>query len=62
MRKPFYRKSHKCWYCKDASGKFIRLDPEESVAWEMWSRIQSATQLGWLGKCMDILTNTKSTS
>lgn len=45
MRKPFYRKSHKCWYCKDASGKFIRLDPEESVAWEMWSRIQSATQL-----------------
>jgi hypothetical protein len=36
MRKPFYRKSHKCWYVKDENGKFIRIDPDEEVAWEIY--------------------------
>ena len=39
MRKPFYRKSHSCWYIKDEAGKFIRLDPEEKVAFELWRQM-----------------------
>lgn len=36
MRKPFYRKSHKCWYFKDSAGNFIRLDPDEETAFRLW--------------------------
>jgi len=36
MKKPFYRESHKCWYVKDASGRFIRLDPDERKAYRLW--------------------------
>lgn len=39
MRKPFYRKSHKCWYVKSETGAFIRLDPDETVAFELWRRM-----------------------
>jgi integrase len=36
MKKPFYRESHKCWYVKDAAGRFIRLDPGEDKAYRLW--------------------------
>lgn len=39
MRKPFYRKSHSCWYLKSKTGKFIRLDPDEDKAFEIWRRM-----------------------
>ncbi len=39
MRKPFYRSSHKCWYVKRDNGSFIRLDPEESTAYQIWQRM-----------------------
>jgi integrase len=36
MRKPFWVKNKKCWYVKDSSGKFLRLDPDEEKAYGMW--------------------------
>ena len=36
VRKPFYREERKCWYVKDASGRFIRLDPNEDKAYRLW--------------------------
>jgi integrase len=40
MRKPFYRKTHKCWYVKDDSGAFVRLDPDESTAFDQWHQMR----------------------
>lgn len=39
MRKPFYRKSRKCWYVKDSSGGFIKLDPNEQTAYKIWQNM-----------------------
>lgn len=41
MRKPFWRKSHKCWYVKGADGAFIRLDPDENKAFDIWETLRS---------------------
>lgn len=41
MRKPFYRSSHQCWYLKNKAGQFIRLDPDEEIAFEMWRQMLS---------------------
>lgn len=35
MRKPFYKKSHSCWYVRVA-GRDIRLDPNEEKAFDLW--------------------------
>jgi integrase len=40
MKKPFYREARKCWYVKDASGRFIRLDPDEEKAHDLWQRMR----------------------
>jgi integrase len=39
MRKPFYRKSRKCWYVKDQAGNFVRLHPEKSKAEDLWEEM-----------------------
>jgi len=39
VRKPFYRSSHQCWYLKDKAGRFIRLDPDEETAFEIWRQM-----------------------
>lgn len=39
MRKPFFRKQTNCWYVKDSSGGFIRLDPDEEKAFAMWRKL-----------------------
>jgi integrase len=40
MRKPYYKRSHRCWYYDDPeTGKSIRLDPDEGEAFLLWSRI-----------------------
>lgn len=39
MKKPFFRKQTNCWYVKDNLGKFIRLDPDEEKAYQIWSRL-----------------------
>ncbi len=36
MRKPFYKKSHKCWYFRNDAGDDIRLDPNEDKAHRLW--------------------------
>ncbi len=41
MRKPFYRKTHSCWYVKNSQGRFVRLDPDERIAFEIWRRMLS---------------------
>lgn len=44
MRKPFYKKTHKCWYVKNPkTGREIRLDPDEKTAYEMWRRLLDAS-------------------
>lgn len=44
MRKPFYKKSHKCWYVADQKTKrAIRLDPDEAKAYELWRRLLDAS-------------------
>jgi integrase len=45
MRKPFYRKSHNCWYVKDTVGRFIRLDPDEETAHRMWLQMLAIKSL-----------------
>jgi integrase len=42
MRKPFYRAARKCWYVKGPTGEFIRLDPDETVAHQLWNRMLDA--------------------
>jgi integrase len=42
MRKPFYRAARKCWFVKGPSGEFIRLDPDETVAHQLWNRMLDA--------------------
>ena len=37
MRKPFFRRSRNCWYVKNSTGKFIRLDPDETRAHLMFA-------------------------
>lgn len=39
MRKPFYRKTHSCWYVKDQSGRMLRLHPDEEKAHKMWGQM-----------------------
>jgi integrase len=44
MRKPFYKKSHGCWYVKDPrTQRAIRLDPDERKAYDMWRRLLDAS-------------------
>ncbi len=38
VRKPFFRKQTNCWYFKDGNGAFIRLDPDEEKAYELWEK------------------------
>lgn len=45
MRKPFFRKSHNCWYYKDKAGRFVRLSPDETEAWGIWKRLSACTEL-----------------
>ena len=42
MRQPFFRKQTQCWYVKDESGGFVRLDPDKDKAFEAWHKMQSA--------------------
>jgi integrase len=42
MRKPFYRAARKCWYVKGPTGEFIRLDPDETVSYQLWNRMLDA--------------------
>ena len=43
MRKPFYKKTHGCWYVVDNnSSKHIRLDPDEETAFSMWRQMVDA--------------------
>lgn len=42
MRKPFFKKSHQCWYVKDKNGREIRLDPAEERAFKLWERMRSS--------------------
>ncbi len=44
MRKPFFKKSHNCWYVRDASGRDIRLDPVERKAFDMWHELAAALE------------------
>jgi len=46
MRKPFFRKSTKCWYVKDSDGKFVRLDPDEETAFRLWNQILEVQRVG----------------
>jgi integrase len=36
MRKPFYRKSRKCWFVVGDDGKHVRLDKDEDKAFDIW--------------------------
>jgi integrase len=37
MRKPYFKKSHSCWYVTDTDTRQeIRLDPDEEKAFDMW--------------------------
>lgn len=42
MRKPFWHKSNKCFYVKDNHGRFVRLDPDETTAYEIWEQMRAA--------------------
>lgn len=45
MRKPYYKKSHRCWYVR-WQGKDVRLDPTEEKAFDMWHDLRdSATPI-----------------
>lgn len=48
MRKPYFKKSHQCWYVTDPkTRKEVRLDPDESVAHDIWQRMRDAqSELG----------------
>jgi len=39
VKKPFFRASHKCWYVKNDERRFVRLDPDEETAFEMWRQM-----------------------
>lgn len=41
MRKPFYRTAYKCWYFKNDAGRFVRLDADKEIAWELWRQMQA---------------------
>ena len=41
MRKPFYKKSHCCWYVK-IDGREVRLDPNEETSHEIWMQMRAA--------------------
>lgn len=41
MKKPFFVKARNCWYVKDDQGRKIRLDPEETKAFDMWESMRS---------------------
>jgi integrase len=44
MRKPYFKKSHKCWYVRDSrTRREIRLDPNEEKAWEMWRNLSDTS-------------------
>src|SRR5262245_59935964 len=42
VRKPFYKKSHKCWYFKDDEGKQVRLGPDKDEAFREYHRLMAA--------------------
>lgn len=42
MRKPFWKKSHKCWYVRSSSGEDVRLDPNEDEAHKLWRMMVDA--------------------
>lgn len=46
MRKPFFRKSLKCWYVKDSAGRFLRLDPDEETAYRIWEQMREVQRVG----------------
>ncbi|MDX1929140.1 MAG: tyrosine-type recombinase/integrase [Pirellulaceae bacterium] len=46
MRKPFYKKSHGCWYVRH-NGKDVKLDQDETKAYRIWQRmLDSARAIG----------------
>lgn len=48
MRKPYFKKSHNCWYVSDPkTRREIRLDPDEEKAHDIWQRMRDAnSQIG----------------
>lgn len=42
MREPFFRKSLQCWYVKDETGRFIRLDKDRDKAFDKWHEMQAS--------------------
>lgn len=48
MRKPYFKKSHQCWYVSDPkTRREIRLDPDEGKAHDIWQRMRDAnSQVG----------------
>lgn len=45
MRKPYFKRSHQCWYVKAEDGRReIRLDPDETKAYGIWHEILEAGQ------------------
>jgi len=40
MRKPFWFTQKQCWYVKDFLGKAVRLDPDETKAFDLWQRMR----------------------
>lgn len=55
MRKPFYRSDRECWYVKDNAGKFIRLDPEETTAFDIWQQMRVAGNIAHPDVCFAVL-------
>jgi integrase len=44
MRRPYWKKSHGCWYVNNAAGKPVRLDPDDDAAHTIWQRMREAEQ------------------
>ncbi|MEC8553544.1 MAG: tyrosine-type recombinase/integrase [Planctomycetota bacterium] len=42
MKKPYFKKSHQCWYVNGDNGKPIRLDKDEEKAFDLWQRMRDA--------------------
>lgn len=43
MRKPYYKKSHKCWYVR-WNGRDIRLSPDETEAFDTWASLRDSAK------------------
>jgi len=44
MRKPYFKRSHQCWYVKiSGTSREVRLDPDEEAAYRIWREIVEAS-------------------